>query len=315
MDRFINQLHFLREGLETIQRRLDFEEYKDEEIYPQYATRQGLGRVALLAFGLGSIGGIHFTLWILLSLVGSFDANSEDDSGSFVTPQRQTMIWQWCFYITAMCIFHLLEFFVTSIYNPYETNSNSFLVNHSRAYTAAALIAGSEFWIKFVLFGHSQPSVWMIRIGVIGVFSSQIIRSVAMKTCGESFNHLIQTSKKDNHVLIQTGIYSRLRHPSYVGFYYWSISTQLVLGNYFSTLLFAVAAWMFFKRRIPYEEESLVEHFPNEYPDYAKQTWVGIPFIPNHIEAFVKEMNTYTDNKQDDGGQGVEIEVEHEKQS
>jgi protein-S-isoprenylcysteine O-methyltransferase Ste14 len=45
------------------------------------------------------------------------------------------------------------------------------------------------------------------------------------------------------------------------------------------TVLFAIAAWMFFSRRIPYEEESLMQLFPHEYPDYKRQTFTGIPFL------------------------------------
>ena len=52
------------------------------------------------------------------------------------------------------------------------------------------------------------------------VVIGQFIRSLAMVTCGESFNHLIQTERKDNHVLVTHGIYKYLRHPRYVN---WSI--------------------------------------------------------------------------------------------
>ena len=73
--------------------------------------------------------------------------------------------------------------------------------------------------------------------------------------------------------------YSIFRHPSYVGFYYWAVGTQLLLGNVVCTVLFAIAACMFFQRRIPYEEEALLQLFPEEYPDYVKRTYVGIPFL------------------------------------
>lgn len=73
--------------------------------------------------------------------------------------------------------------------------------------------------------------------------------------------------------------YKIFRHPSYVGFYYWAVGTQLLLGNVLHTILFAIAAWMFFKRRIPYEEEALMQLFPQEYPEYVKTTYVGIPFL------------------------------------
>lgn len=111
------------------------------------------------------------------------------------------------------------------------------------------------------------------------VAASQLARSSAMATAGASFNHIIQTSKKENHVLITHGIYSVLRHPSYVGFYYWSIATQVLLGNALHAILFAVVSWSFFRKRIPYEEESLCKLFPVDYPNYVRRTWIGIPFL------------------------------------
>jgi protein-S-isoprenylcysteine O-methyltransferase len=80
------------------------------------------------------------------------------------------------------------------------------------------------------------------------------------------------------------GRYKFLRHPSYVGFYYWAVGTQLLLGNPLHTVLFAIAAWMFFHRRIPYEEESLMRLFPDEYPGYVASTYIGIPFLSTRIE-------------------------------
>jgi hypothetical protein len=100
-----------------------------------------------------------------------------------------------------------------------------------------------------------------------------------MKTCGESFNHFIQTQRKDNHKLVTDGIYRMLRHPSYVGFYYWSIGTQIVLQNWICVILFALAGWSFFSRRIPYEELALIRLFGNEYHEYASRTYIGIPGI------------------------------------
>ena len=42
--------------------------------------------------------------------------------------------------------------------------------------------------------------------GLVMILVAQSIRTCAMVTCGESFNHLIQVSKKDNHVLITHGM-------------------------------------------------------------------------------------------------------------
>jgi protein-S-isoprenylcysteine O-methyltransferase len=193
-------------------------------------------------------------------------------------------LWQWCAYFTCLCSFHLLEFFVTAIYNPSQVTADSFLVNHSITYTAAALTSWIEFGLRLAWFPRWNGSSTVILLGLSLVLGAQAIRSTAMATAGESFNHLIQTSKKDNHVLVTHGIYSVLRHPSYVGFFYWSIGTQILLGNVLHTMLFAVAAWLFFHRRIAYEEESLCRFFPDAYPLYVARTYMGIPFLRTQVD-------------------------------
>jgi hypothetical protein len=52
-----------------------------------------------------------------------------------------------------------------------------------------------------------------------------------------------------------------------------------MVGNFISTVLFCGASWMFVHRRIPFEEQTLLKMFPNEYPEYFKSTIIGIPFI------------------------------------
>lgn len=53
----------------------------------------------------------------------------------------------------------------------------------------------------------------------------------------------------------------------------------MVLCNPVCTVLYAVAAWAFFKDRIPYEEALLLQFYKSEYVRYAASTIVGIPFV------------------------------------
>jgi protein-S-isoprenylcysteine O-methyltransferase len=43
---------------------------------------------------------------------------------------------------------------------------------------------------------------------------------------------------------------SFVRHPSYVGFFYWAIGTQLFMSNVVSTLAFVFVLGRFFSSRI-----------------------------------------------------------------
>ena len=272
----------LRNRLKGVQAVLDFENWSPTE-YPQFADKRSLGRVALLGTVLGFVLGIHAILCAQLTLHLTLAADQYSPLlpmtlVSLLGPPRLQLLWQWCAYVIALCGFHLLEFFVTAFYNPTEATADSFVVNHSTAYTAAALTSWTEFATRFLCFPtYNAPLV--SYAGLLIVVVAQTIRSLAMATAGESFNHLIQNVKKENHVLITHGIYSVLRHPSYVGFFYWSIGTQLLLGNLLHAILFAVASWSFFRRRIAYEEESLCRFFPDEYPSYAARTSTGIPFL------------------------------------
>lgn len=256
---------------------------------------KGLGRTALIGSLLGIVWGAHCVLWIqlLLCVIGvlpyPFDRSQTNTVKAIeytIRWQQIAMLWQWCTYIMSFCFFHLAEFFITAIYNPTQATADSFLINHSMTYTAAAISSWIEFWLRFVLLRYISwihlPS-WVSFVGFFVLVAAQVIRSMAMATAGESFNHLIQTSKKENHVLVTHGIYGIFRHPSYVGFFYWSIATQLLLGNIIHTILYTGAAWTFFQRRIHYEEESLCQFFPAAYPEYAARTYIGIPLLKSRI--------------------------------
>lgn len=100
-----------------------------------------------------------------------------------------------------------------------------------------------------------------------------------MHTAGHSFSHIVKTKKESDHVLVKTGVYSWSRHPSYLGFFWWAIGTQLLLLNPVSLVIFIFVLWKFFSDRIRVEEEYLIEFFSAEYIEYKNKVGVGIPFI------------------------------------
>jgi protein-S-isoprenylcysteine O-methyltransferase Ste14 len=58
---------------------------------------------------------------------------------------------------------------------------------------------------------------------------------------------------------------SILRHPSYFGWFYWSIGTQIILCNPICVVFYSYATWKFFAGRIPYEESLLEKFYPVSY--------------------------------------------------
>ena len=61
--------------------------------------------------------------------------------GDYWTEDKRLLALQWTVYVIFLCTFHLGEFFTTVIFNPTVASSDSFMVNHSKAYTAAALVS------------------------------------------------------------------------------------------------------------------------------------------------------------------------------
>jgi len=269
--------------IDKIQRRLDFKHWDG---YPQFSNEEGLGRTAVIAFTLGSIFSLHVAALCLLYLDKSGFINIGVVEG--ISSPRTILIFQWFIYVIALCIFHLAEFFVTAIWNPSVLTATCFVVNHSKPYTMAMLVSCFEFSIRFLIF-PTRNSKFISAIGLALIIIGQLVRSLAMITCAESFNHLIQHTKKQSHKLVTHGIYRYLRHPSYFGFFYWSVGTQLMLGNILTGISFAAASWLFFNRRIPYEEQTLTRLFPKEYPPYMKQSYIGIPAIQSIARLYEKD--------------------------
>ena len=88
-----------------------------------------------------------------------------------------------------------------------------------------------------------------------------------------SFSHHVAYRKLDSHTLVTTGVYAYVwhhhydrpefsqltgvltfvrwfRHPSYAGFFYWALGTQLLLQNPGNFIFFAAVLWKFFYDRI-----------------------------------------------------------------
>jgi protein-S-isoprenylcysteine O-methyltransferase len=118
-----------------------------------------------------------------------------------------------------------------------------------------------------------------------------------MAEAGTNFNHTPAKIKKEGHVLVTTGVYAWLRHPSYCAFFWWALGTQVLVGNKISFLGYLFVLWNFFKRRIRgelrlghgrtpssangrvAEEMTLVDFFGSDYEEYRKRTTTGIPFV------------------------------------
>jgi protein-S-isoprenylcysteine O-methyltransferase len=216
--------------------------------------------------------------------------------------QNASPLWRPPFFVLALSVFHFLEFYTTARYNTAFAEVKAYLLSaNGTAYNVAHTVALLETTIFHTILSYPAvlpelANVYMLSLGFTLLVTGQFVRSFAMKQAGQNFNHTVQVKKAVGHELVTHGVYAYLRHPSYFGFFWWSLGSQIILGNPISFIAFALVLWKFFSERIKSkycivrsltseltefseEETFLVKFFSDEYVQYRKRTTVGIPFI------------------------------------
>lgn len=231
----------------------------EKQYYPSQPI--SLSGIASRAFLLGFALSLSSVLSLVLALQGS-------------------PFWRPPFFAAALSLFHFLEFWTTARYNTKAAQVSSFLLNQNgSAYTIAHAAAMTESLISCLLATY-PPSTFLpdfltpwtlpalpawvstltLTTGLLLVPLGQLVRSLAMVQAGGNFNHIVQARKASSHELVTSGVYSLSRHPSYFGFFWWGLGTQLVLGNVVCFVGYAGVLWVFFKRRIAGESTLVVSY-------------------------------------------------------
>ncbi|KAI7888217.1 farnesyl cysteine-carboxyl methyltransferase, mediates the carboxyl methylation step during C-termin [Mucor mucedo] len=183
------------------------------------------------------------------------------------------------FFLAALALFHFLEYIATALFNPDKLTLDSYLINHSPHYHAAHAAALLEFLIEYYFYPGYKTFGTINYIGLVLLVVGQACRTIAMFSARHNFSHHIADYKERDHVLVQHGIYSLMRHPSYFGFYWWAIGVQVLLMNPLCLILFVYWLHQFFSERIAYEEHTLHRFFGQAWVDYKARTPTLMPFI------------------------------------
>lgn len=121
--------------------------------------------------------------------------------------------------------------------------------------------------ISIVLFVIYWNNGFNKFLAIIITFFGLMIWWTASITLGKSFSITPKASE-----LIQTGIYSKIRHPIYVGFSITGIGLAILTHSNLLILLSILAVLSSFIRA-NLEEKKLVEKFGEKYLNYKKSTW------------------------------------------
>lgn len=229
----------------------------------------------------GSVGTIAITAFVLGTLVGGCLP------GVLVLvrhllEQSQYLAWlaPLQMYLLVWSCFHLLEFVVTAYWNPIHLQSDSFLLQNGFEYVAAHIFGVLEYMLECASTRPAWKHTQFIQcVGLALILTGQLLRSFAMIHASTNFSHALAYTKREDHTLVTTGVYALARHPSYAGFFWWALGTQIFLGNPIATVGFAVLLTRFFAHRIQIEEHTLRAFFGEAYRAYEVRVPRGVPLV------------------------------------
>ncbi|KAF8165244.1 Isoprenylcysteine carboxyl methyltransferase family-domain-containing protein [Crassisporium funariophilum] len=260
--------------------RKPFADHEDNVGNPQIFTRNPLETNPDTNLPRGNIPNTPLASSSIAFLLGSVFALG---AYTFIFSEPASSWWatyQLGFFGASWALFHWAEFAVTAGWNFEKCSVDSYLLDNGAMYHVANGTALLEYLISLYLMPSSKSYPYVSSVGIVMVIIGQTLRSTAMIHASTNFSHTVAFRKREAHRLVTDGVYGWFRHPSYAGFYYWAIGTQLVLQNPLTFILFAALLWKFFYYRTRAEEKALVKFFGDEYINYRRRVGTKIPFVP-----------------------------------
>lgn len=162
-------------------------------------------------------------------------------------------------------------------------------VESQESFTKRFLQYGLPLIIAFLLlgpgdwFGHSWLRENFVEhtnlVGSIGLTISVIGAIIA---CSSRYklgkNWSLSVQKKENHQLIQDGMYKAIRHPIYTGLLLLFMGNAIIVGDN-RAIIAIVIVFVSFWLKLKKEEKLLLKTFGDKYAEYKSRTKALIPYL------------------------------------
>jgi protein-S-isoprenylcysteine O-methyltransferase Ste14 len=122
-------------------------------------------------------------------------------------------------------------------------------------------------WLRF-----ADYDVGLIAgcVGTVLAVLGVVLFRLSHRDLGRQFSPVLVL--KEQHTLVSTGIYSRIRHPMYTALFTVAAAQLLLIGNAVAGPAFLVAFTLLYVVRIDNEERMMLAHFGQAYAEYQRRT-------------------------------------------
>lgn len=124
-------------------------------------------------------------------------------------------------------------------------------------------------------FGPSRDALFWVGIALM--LAGVGFRWYAIRVLGRFFSRDVAT--RAGQVVVETGPYRLIRHPSYSGGLLTVLGLGLALGNWLSLLVLLAGSVVGYGYRVRVEERALCEALGASYRDYMKRTRRFVPYL------------------------------------
>jgi protein-S-isoprenylcysteine O-methyltransferase Ste14 len=121
-------------------------------------------------------------------------------------------------------------------------------------------------WIQALLIPFPP---WLRWLGFFLGLTSLALMAWTQVELGTQWSAQLQL--REEHHLVTTGPYARVRHPMYTAMFGWGMALALVTAHWIFVVL-AVLAIAGLIARVPREEQMMIEEFGEEYQAYMQRT-------------------------------------------
>jgi protein-S-isoprenylcysteine O-methyltransferase Ste14 len=118
---------------------------------------------------------------------------------------------------------------------------------------------------------------WPVAVGLAIFWGSVAFRAWAIRTLGRYFMCVVVI--QESHEVIDTGPYSRIRHPSYLGLIGALLGLGIALDNWIGIAICVIPPAVGFSLRLLSEERTLARELGEPYRAYMRRTDRLIPGV------------------------------------